>query len=721
MNNGVVNSGAVPVVNIPTRGDARRGAWLRNTGIPTRLPVSSPPHLGQSLVPPAPTVSALTKCYSCGLQGYRTMTPAMASMVPGGCTEVDAALCVPPDTTGTTGGTQTNWTDGPTRIEVMVYEPNELKPYSGGVPVVISVYKYTATAAPATQVVTGTTGPDGKFVWQGSAPSPNKDYHFRVLVKAPGNEKTLDVPARLQTVMAAGNAQVSVSAATVVACPPGIDTFVCAVAQAQLDWKAIYDGQILAWGDSPQAQSFAADMAHANVPLEHPKLKADWPTYSWWVGDRGIPPKDWPDLDREFHRTWNLFAAIPFPQWPEIEDLFLRCCKGVPIGQGKDNARYGVVSPRLYSKTWSAYFPRTDKQILKDMAAAYLMGLGPIFKCMEHRIKQKVKETEGTIRTMAILSYATILVNLPWLIAGGAGGVAAFATETYDFIQLMGQDNAMGYGTSAVIAAAALAAGDPALVVAALEPIINELLGNVDPLTAAAIRAIYPQVVSLAVSAVASIASTSVQQGSNVVANGAAGFLDLAVIGQAIAVMAVKAIAAIPKMYAAEKISETEDAIGSMNIAAGDVLNYVAGQEVSPTFKGFLVWVVEALGLLELFDQAIDQFLDQFQDALEAGDAQGGGVTVVPEQDGGGPAVTPTDPAGVPTDVNGNPLPGGEAPLTPPSGGAAAPGSPVPEMPPMPTTATTSGIGGVGGTNPLTVVGVGGAAALLLVAGTVLS
>jgi len=603
-----------------------------------------------------------------------------------------------------------------------VFEPGELKPYTAAVPVIISVYKYTAIGAAVTEVTRGTTGPDGRFTWQGSAPSANKDYHFRVQVQAPGNAKTLDVAARLAHIMGAGGGVVSESSLTVVACPSGTDSLVCAVAQAQLDWKQIYDSQIVAWGNSTQAQGFAADMAHANVPLTHPALKARWDVYSWWLGDRGIPPKDWPHLDREFTRTWKLFATIPFPRWPEIEDLFTNCCKGVPIGQGKDNARYGVASPRLYSKTWSDYFPRTDKQILKDMAAAYLLALGSIFRCMEHKIRRKAADTERTIKKMALISYAIVLVNLPWLIAAGPGGIAALATETWDFVQIMQGGSALGYGTSAAIAAAAMAAGDPALVVAALEPIINEILGTADPAVAAAIKAIYPQVVGLAMSAVGSIAGASVQQGSNVIANGASSFLDLSTIASAIAVMAVKAMAAVPKMIAAEKIEQFHDAANSMNLAAVDVLNYVAGEEVSPIFKPFLVWVVEAMGLLDLFSQAIDQFLDQFQQSLAVGDQQGGGVTVVPEEGGGGPAIAPTDPDGVPTDVNGNPLPGGEAPLTPPSGGGQVPGSPSPDMPDMPMETTTSGIGGVGGTSPVTAIGVGGgAAALLLVVGSVLS
>jgi len=219
-------------------------------------------------------------------------------------------------------------------------------------------------------------------------------------------------------------------------------------------------------------------------------------------------------------------------------------------------------------------------------------------------------------------------------------------------------------------------------------------------------------------SAVGSIASTSASSGSNLIVNGASSFLDMSTIGSAIAVMAVKAIAAIPKMYAAEKMESLGDALAGAQAAAHDVINFVAGEEVSPTFKPFLIWVVEALGLEDLVNEAIDDFLNQFQQAQQVGSEQGGGVAVVPEDGGGGPSVVPTNSQGQPTDVNGNPLPGGTAPETPPSGGGTIPGIAPNPMPPMPTSTTTPDMTGL---TPVTAVaGLSGATlALLLVTGAV--
>jgi hypothetical protein len=652
------------------------------------------------------------------------MTPAMASMVPGGCVEVDASLCSSAPASAQGSGTPVpgsttaagHWSDGPTEITVLVYEPNELKPYPSGAPVIISVYKNAATVV-LSEVARGVTDSSGRFVWKGSAPSPNKDYKFRVRVEAPGNVRTTDVAARHM----ASSGQPSRSGVTVVACPPGTDSLICAVAQAQLDWKAIYDSQIVAWGNSPQAQSFAADQAHANVPLNHPTLRADWSVFSWWVGDMGIPPKDWPALVANRNQAMAVFKAIPFPRWPGIEDLFERCAGSIPIGQGKVAELYSVHSPRLYSRTWSDYFPRTSKQINTDMAAAYMPGLKPIILCMERKILQKIKETQRTMRTMSILSYATVMINLPMLVGAGAGGFAAIATETYDFIQITSGREPLGFGVSAGIALAATAAGDIDLVVSALEPIINSLIEDMDPTAAAAVKSIFPQVVRLAFESVGSLAAASANAGSNTIVSGGSSFIDMSSIASAISVMVVKAVAAIPKMYAADRIEALQDSMAGFSAATDDFISFLSMKEVSPEFKPFLVWVVEAMGLADLWDSVIDQLLEQFQDALESGESQGGGVTVVQEEDGGGPSFTPTDSEGNPTDVNGTPLPGGEAPITPPSGGGTAPGDPPPEMPPMPTTTTSQGVGGVGGANPLNVAGAGGVVALLLAGAAVLS
>jgi hypothetical protein len=654
------------------------------------------------------------------------MTASMAALVPGGCTEVAPAFCGSQPSTGTTpttgGGTSfgggtlptsSAW-DGPTQITVLAKEPTELKPYSGGVDVQIQMYNIRnfnqTTGAPSlTEVARGKTDASGKYIWNGQAPSPNTEYRYRVTMSVPGGStKTVDVMARLPAAAAAGNNMMSKSEVPFVACTGNIDSLVCAVAEAQASLRMTTYTPV----------SWNYQNAGSGVNMGHPAIAAHFETFKYWVLDTNIFPKEWPELVKNYEQVWKIFISIPFPKWPGIEKLFQTCARAIPIGQGRDNERYSVASPYLYVNRYCEYFPRVDKQIAKDMAAAYMLGLQPILLCMQHRIERKIEETKRSMKTMALISYCTVLINLPLLMAAGAGGFAAFATETWDFIKLSTGNKPLGVGVSAGIAAAALAAGDPNLVTSALEPIVKEILGNVDPTVSKAITMIYPQVVKLAMSAVGSIASTSASSGSNLIVNGASSFLDMSTFGSAIAVMAVKAIAAIPKMYAAEKMESLGDALAGAQAAAHDVINFVAGEEVSPTFKPFLIWVVEALGLEDLVNEAIDDFLNQFQQAQQVGSEQGGGVAVVPEDGGGGPAVVPTNSEGQPTDVNGNPLPGGTAPETPPSGGGTIPGIAPNPMPPMPTSTTTPDMTGL---TPVTAVaGLSGATlALLLVTGAV--
>lgn len=583
------------------------------------------------------------------------MTPSMASMNQA-CQEVDPSFCGQvPDSNGGATAPQGHWTDGPTRITVQVFEPTELLPYTKGATVVVSVYNYAASGAPV-EVARGETDASGRFSWEGSAPSPNKDYHFKVAVLAPGNERTFDVPARSASAMAAASGATSYSQLITVACPSGTNPLVCAVAKAQLDFKTIYEQQLGAWGASEQGHAFAADQAHANVTLDHPVLQGRRVAYSWWVGDRGIPPKDWPDLVERVDQTMAIFSKIPFPRWPGIEDLFERCARGVTITQGKDGANYSVSNPRLYSSTWSDYFPREDRLIERDMAVAYSDGLQPIVACMIHRMKQKAKEVERTAKIMSVISLATIVAFSPFLVAAGPGGVSVIGTELWEFVKLReGEVTEQGYGVTAALAASMIAAGSVDFVVAALEPAVAEATKDMDPLTAKAVTMAYPQILQSATDAVLGPQGI----GTGFESGGGA-------VGGAAVAMAVKMIAGIAKGYAAQRIEEFGDAAAGAQQAAADVLAFSQGAEAGPYFKPFIEWVVQALGLQQLFEDAIDQFLDEFMDALEQGEEQGGGVAVVPEEEGGGPAIVPTNAEGVPTDAEGNPLPGGEAPLTKP-------------------------------------------------------
>lgn len=650
--------------------------------------------MGQSLVP---------RCYRCGMQGYRMMTPSMAALVPGGCEEVDASLCAPASpppgiqpSGGTplpgTGSPPLHWTDGPTRIEVSVLEPYELKPYPGGAEILIEQFKYATVGAwQFTEVARGRTDASGKFSWDGMAPLPTRDYRFRVTLLSPvlGPPQTFQVPARDATSQASGNHQVSVSKVEIAACPAGSDPFVCAVAESQLSWKSVYEQQLRAWHynvlpETPHIPTneatIAARTAAFNVVLRHPTLvKYQFP-FSWWVGDREIPPKDWPELVVNYEQTMAVFAGIPFPQYTGIEDYFAKCCSGVPLTEDRFGNNRAIIDPRLYSKTWSAYFPRDSASIERDMAIRYHVALQSIFACVSDLIQQKIRRTQKTVRLMSILSLGLTVAFMPLMIAAGPGGIAAFTTTTYDLIVSanLGQE-AVGTGYTAALAGALIAAGDPTFVTAALDPIIKGLMEGMDPLTAEAVKLAYPKIIETAVKTVAGpagIGATGLNSISAIQSIGALAFT-----------MAVRTLATIPMLTAKDALKDLETAMIGAQMAVDDIKSIINHEEVSPELRDWLKWVVDKIGLEELVQSAIDEFLDQFQQALEEGAAQGGGVGVVPEQ-GGGAAVVPTNADGVPVDADGNPLPGGVAPASP-------------IEPPGPSTTTA-------------VLGVGGAVALLL-------
>lgn len=609
------------------------------------------------------------------------MTASTAALNPS-CVEVDRAECgavEPP-----AGGVSPN--PVLTAVALTVYEPEALAPVEGAE---VVVYQVHPGGGSEWEVASGVTDEKGEFhftedLLQYAVAGSYSAGSLKFVARYGGAEAT-------QTVRALG---AGTPPQWVVVCPPGTKAVTCEVAKAQALWKTTYEQQLRAWnyessGRPPQIASFAADMAHTVVLNEalpsDSRLASHWiDTYSWWVGDLGIPPKDWDALLDRFAQTWALFTAIPFPEYPGFPDLFQRCAKGVTLAQGKDGANYAVASPRLYSSTWSDYFPRKDEKIRKDMAAAYLIAIFSIYRCMEHRIKQKVKETQRTQRTMGILSFAVTGMLSPMLVAAGPSGVAVLGTETYQFVAQQFGPGVEAMGVTAALAAGLLAAGDTTLVVKALAPAIEEELDAMDPAAAAAVRAVYPQLVDIAGDAVTGPAG---------VGTGAQDFASLQGLGGVMAAMMIKAIASIPKMYAANRIEELGDVARGAQAAADDVYAFVEGRGVSPELAAFLQWVVDTLKLRDLFDLSIEEFLDQIQKALDVANEHGGKITIVPQDGGGGVDIVPTNADGVPIDADGNPLTGGTTSRT----------EPVPQKPQTELYAAV----GVGGAALMTVVATG--------------
>jgi hypothetical protein len=568
-----------------------------------------------------------------------------------------------------------HWTDGPTQIDVLVLEPYELKPYPGGAEILIEQYKYrTIGFWQFSEVARGRTDQEGRFSFSGMAPLPTRDYKYRVTLLSPveGDPKSFHVPARDAISQAMANGKVSFSEVEIAACPPGSDSFVCAVADSQLSWKAAYEQQLRAWagaaanqpldphipryGDSRFAggAGLAATTAAVEVKLKHPTLIKHMALFRWWLGDLGVPPKDWPDLVKNYEQMIEIFDRVPFPRYPGIESYFKDCCRSVPLTQDRDGRNRAMNDPRLYSKTWCDYFPKESAAIEQNMAVFYSseVALQTIFLCVIERSQRRIEQLKREIRGLVMLSLVLTALFAPAFVLAGPGGIAAFATTTADLVAAATQGNQIvGQGTTLAIAAGISLAGDLTLVTAALGPIFNALLEGMDPVAAQAIRMVAPNIIESALGALATPAQA--------MANPIAGIVgSLANVGLT---MAVQTLVTLPMLAVKKVAKELQSIVAGVEAVTSDLQAMVSKESVSPELRDWFVWVGEKIGYEDFINRVIDQFLDEVADAMNDAANQGGGVDVVPRE-GGGATIVPTDPSGVPTDAFGNPLPGGMAP-----------------------------------------------------------
>jgi hypothetical protein len=305
-------------------------------------------HMGQTTstaVPPG------TKCYDCGIQGVRAMTPTMAAMN-SACREVANSVCEAAAGTGTV---------------------------------------QTTTSGTSQQTASGSTS-------------------------TPPATTTPTSP-----------------------CPAVSDALVCAVYEAQALYRRVYDGQIAAWGSSPQGQSFAADQAHAAVAdFSNPTLRAHWDTYSWWIGDMGIKPEEWPELTRNYEQFLKVWNAVPWPKGGALKDLFVRCARGQKLQNG-----YSAADARLYVNRFSGFWPKTDEQIRRVIALMGLQNMMAIYGCMEHKVQKKIQNEARKAKKWQIIGTAAGMVftgNIVASVIFSAASEMAQFKDAMDFSKFM-----MGY------------------------------------------------------------------------------------------------------------------------------------------------------------------------------------------------------------------------------------------------------------------------------------
>jgi hypothetical protein len=627
----------IPVLNLgpqrqPMLMNSRVRAFIGQAS-PWGTPTTSIPLPGTT----APDAGGVDlRCYQCGMNPPRLMTPAMASMA-GNCREVDASLCGEQQAAAAGETQQLSAFDGPTQIFLSVLEPTELGPYPGA-HVKVSLLDFRTYQVVQANVGSGVTDAQGKFFFEGQAPNPNTMYRWRIELSGDFSSQTRDIPARTATVANKATGEPEQMYPEMVVCPPGVDSLVCAVAQAQIDFQVVYDVCTSAWTSSAQTDSFCMDQAHANIKLDHPELAANWATFTWWVGVRAIKPKQWPDLIKNLKQTSAVFNSIPFPILPgAAEDYFVRCARGIPIWKGMS-----VGDPFLYV---SDYFPRDSRQIEVDMALQYLTNVPAIGRCIVHKLKQKSKEIERSAKAFNMMALASVVMLAP---IAGTAAPSLIVTEVAQFAYSAIKDEPVTQGVDAVVTAGVgVAALDPdawgKLIAAGITLVVDQYGDDLDPTTKQVINAILPKVVEAGVSDLVG-GTTTVGTGAG---SGAADFISLQGIGSAAAAVAVRFIANTIRAHGVRGVGAFQDAI--LGLANMDKL-------VVP----FMVWAIKVLLLDAIFEAAAQ--------LAEAEDAAG-----VPLPEG----VTPVTPDGTPI-TDGAPV-GDGVPVDDgiPVGDVVTPGVPV--------------------------------------------
>lgn len=519
-------------------------------------------------------------------------------------------------TTSATG----NFADGPTEINVYAREPEELRAYQGA-NVLIQGYNVRdfnqRTGQPnLTEVARGKTDAQGVYAWTGQAPTPNTEYRYRVSISSLGRPtKLTEIPARSAEAASAGNRQLSRSAVSVVVCPLSVSSLVCEVAEKQVLSQAAYEQQLAAnhYATAGQGQakiaSFAADMAHVAVSsFQSPELQRNADTYSWWMMDMGVLPKEWPDLVKYFEFGQSVWNGVPWPM-PEGLDLFQRCARSIPMFD-----KLTLLNPRLYVKRYSAYFPRDARQMEADIAFNVLVNGAAIEDCIEHKILRKIKDVERSRKTWRVLGMATTFMLAP---LAGQAFPAILATEVAEGAWAAGHnDPIMDPTTSALVTSGvSLVTLDPKVLEKILSAGLGALLGNnlgdVDPIVQQAAVGITSKLVGLALQDVSAGIFSGGATGSGSAAaqsGGALDFVSLQGLGSACAAFAVKFVA---NTVAAQGLKGVES-----------LKNTFFGLSQLPTAMiPFYIWCIKTLLLDSLFDAVGAQIVAEGDAATPPGEA----------------------------------------------------------------------------------------------------
>lgn len=340
---------------------------------------------------------------------------------------------------------QVYWPSAPVGPQATVTQGGGVQPAAPGTTVTVRVLdplfkpvpgaKVTALAVPVhgsrAAVGSGLTNSKGEWIFTHAAVPTAAAYRYDFQV-APGGApimfpqaETTGIPGR-------------VSVARVVVCPAGTDPLVCEVAEKQLAYQVAYDDELKRWPNP----GFASRQAHAvlrNLPVRDSRLEPYFNEKSWGVADTGIPPQDWPMLVKYYAQAKRVLNNVPWPKYvgaaEKVGVYFRRCAMGIPVGVGFSGAQLSALSFRLYAPTHAAFFPKSDKQLRQAFALAWTANMYAIWRCVNHRIKKKARETAGSMRMHSLAGLVAAGILGP--IAGPGGYATIVVSELVDHYQIV--------------------------------------------------------------------------------------------------------------------------------------------------------------------------------------------------------------------------------------------------------------------------------------------
>lgn len=563
-------------------------------------------------------MSQAAGCYKCGDQPARMMSPTQAGLTPG-CRRVDPSECGMPPAVQTTGGVGTHNPNAASTLSVLVraFRADTVTPAVVGVKAEIFTFG-RVSGTPNNdyrEVARGVTAADGTFTFSLDVPAPAIGHGFRIT--AFPSTGPLSFREKSKTTNAWLPNGVRATALVFAVCPSGTDDLVCEVGEMQLSFVEYQEKARLARGISAP-DALVIEAAHQYVPQpRNAILQKYWDQLSWGVIDLGIPPTDWPDIVRWYDQAMKLFDEIPLPPGEPTRKLFRNCMRALPIYDGM-----ALLNIRLYSKTFSRYFPREDYKIRAEMAASYLLNIHMIFECMIRKLEAKARAMKRHLRNLAMIRLATALVFAP--LSGGAS-LTLLATEASQ--ALIGQYGlphggdlqgvVAGAAKNASAGATAIGAG---LLAAGAAMMLEEITRDANPIVQTLAKTLGPKV---AEAAAKDILAGVVQEGTS----SGAGLLSAAGFGTAGAALAIQfMLSMITATGATNARRFIKDAAGVQDfiIECAVPEEGVICEELAP----FVLWSIEAMMLGAFFDKIMLEANLEESDTPGAGTAEGAGSGV---------------------------------------------------------------------------------------------